>query len=139
VNIKQSRFVYLAKNSFFVFDADKEDGFINIRRQTSAEFEKCTAIAKLRKHFYKTSNPFFYKFCLKMIKSETEVLIGHENGFIRIWRIPENEKEEIEKIVEWQAGIIQITAIDAHEGKVVSGDNKANLLLKQVYNIFLFY
>ena len=74
-----------------------------------------------------------------MIKSETEVVIGHENGFVRIWRIPENEKEEIEKIVEWQAGIIQITAIDAHEGKVVSGDNKANLLLKQVYNFFLFY
>ena len=70
-----------------------------------------------------------------MTKSETEVVIGHENGLIRIWRIPENEKEGIEKVDEWQAGNanLQITAIDALERKVVSGDNKANLFLKQVF------
>ena len=116
INIKQNRFVFLGKNSFFVFDSDKEAGFVNFRRQISAEFEKCTAIAKL---------------------SETEVVIGHENGLIRIWRIPENEKEEIEKVAEWQTGNanLQITAIDADatERKVVSGDNKANLFLKQVF------
>ena len=31
-----------------MFDVDKDDGFTNIRRQVSGEFEKCTAIAALR-------------------------------------------------------------------------------------------
>ena len=65
-------------------------------------------------------------------KSDTQVVVGHDNGFLRVWKIPNDKTEEIEKVHEWQPLYLQITAIHAHEGKIVSGDARANLHFTQV-------
>lgn len=113
VKLGSTKYAFASKSSFFVFEVDDDSGIINLKRQTTGENEKCTAIVKL------TSN---------------QLIVASDTGLIRQWCVPNDSSEPIKLEEEYQPNNLSVTALDASDGVIVSGDTKAFVFITQTSN-----